>query len=148
VTLYADFLAGPLFVIPLDVFPATGMRVGLAAGMALDTHIPFGMAALARLQVPTRFGRMLIQSKTVLLPVGSQHQVRFDLQTPLREPVMAGRTVLLVMTAVTGLWIVFRLEGMKTDKIAPMAVRFVVSTKGVFAQIGIDAATLVAVKTE
>ena len=58
-TLQADLGGRSVLVGPPDTAPASRMRIGLAAAVALDADIPFGMAGLARLQVPARLGAVI-----------------------------------------------------------------------------------------
>jgi len=146
VALGANPAPGLVLQIILDGSPVARMRVGLAARMALDADIPFGMAALAGLEIAPRLGAMLVYSGCILLTVGTKHQVRLDAQAPLRETVMAGGAVFLVMAAVTGLRVVQGLDGMDGDEIAPVAFGNVVPAVVGRREIGIYAATLVTVK--
>ncbi len=76
--LQAHLAVGSVFNVPR--FPAAGMGIGFATGVTLDTHIAFGVAGLARLQVPARLDGMLADSPGGCLSIRSQHQVRLDAQ--------------------------------------------------------------------
>ena len=58
-TLQADLGGRSVLVCPLDTSPVSRMRIGFAAAVTLDADISFGMAGLARLQVPARLGAVI-----------------------------------------------------------------------------------------
>jgi hypothetical protein len=76
--LQTNFLVGPVFYIPR--FPTAGMGTGFAAGVTLDADVTLGVARLTRLQIATRFGRVLSfpVGYRIFLPV-AKRIVRFYL---------------------------------------------------------------------
>ena len=142
----ANPVPGSVLVIPPDISPVAWMRVGLAACMALDADIPFRMAGLAGLEIAPRLGGMLVYGGCVSLMIRTEHQMRLDSQAPLREAVMTGRAVFLVMATVTGLWIVQGLYRMDGDKIAPVTLGYVIPTEGSNRKVGVDPATLMTIE--
>ena len=60
------------------------------SAVALDTDVTLGMAGLARLQVPARFGGMLTYCKGILLTARTKHQMRLDAHIASGEAAVAG----------------------------------------------------------
>lgn len=147
-TFSTGLVSGLVSQIFLDPSPVAGVGTGLAAGVTLDTDIPFRMAGLAGLEVAPCFGRMLMQSRGVPLAVRTEHQVRLDPQLSFGEAIVAGGAELLVVTAVASLRVVLGLNWVNGNEVAPVALGHIVAPEGVRRQIGVDPSTLVAIETE
>jgi len=127
--LLADLAIGAVFQVAR--LPVPGMWPDLAAGVALDADITFGVTCLARLQVPACLGRVIRSPAfgCVLLRSASQRIVGLDLQGSLGKAAVACRAVLLVVAAVTLLLVVLSLYRVDADEIAAMALWFVVPSE-------------------
>ena len=83
--LETDLARAPVLIRTPDISPASRMRIGFAAAVTLDADISFGMAGLARLQVPTRLGAV-IRVPGELLATRAERSVRLDPQVARGKP--------------------------------------------------------------
>lgn len=143
-TLQTHPFVGPIF--ETSGFPAPGVRIDLAAAVALDADVPLGVAGLAGLQVPPRLCGMFSKYRSILLTIGPQHQMGLDPQRTHREAAVAIAAVLLVVATNAVLRIVQCFYRMDIDKVAPMALGNVIPPEGSLGRVRAVAAALMAIK--
>ena len=91
-------------VFPVVRLPVFRVRPYSAAFVALNAYVAVRVAACAGLEVAAGFRSMVsCRSGRVLLVVSAERHVRFDLQAPLGESLVALAALLLLVTAVAAL---------------------------------------------